>query len=218
MVTYEYTAVTQQITKYNYVDRIIEYPSSIDVDGATYAQGDTFHGSFSYDTATPLTFYYSDFQDRYTAYHGEAVHHVSTLIFDNHNPTYHSAPDGAGAQMSVTDAHSAADDIYRYPDYLQLVSFNGNYFLGFDFANSTDNSIIDGPHSPASLSLERFPYAWATFGRIYEPALGFSMEAAGRITSLTLVPAMPVPEPSSYAMLLAGAVLVAWARRSRLRG
>ncbi len=205
MVTYEFTGYVAQITQYGYVPFGISYPSSLMADGATYSVGDTFHGSFSYDTATPLT-ENTDPWSEPGEFRGEAIHHEATLAFDNHNPTYNSAPNGAGATMLVADNHKYLSD------YFDLRNSNGNFTLGFDFANQTDFSAINGPFAPPSLSLDRFPFANLTLG-YYKSGDAYAMEAVGLFTSLKEVSA--VPEPSSYSMLLAGAALVGWALRRR---
>lgn len=176
---------------------------SASADGNVISLGDTVTGYFTFDTAMPPIQSGTSWA-RYGS--DEAFGHV--IVFDKTGfsqqaTTYHS-------QIDVTTASAGGWD-------RDWVSFQAPmyYMDGPGYAAATTLSFqapagtLGDTALPATLSpfTGWFTYAYVSYAD--DETLVFE----GNITSASIVSS--VPEPGTYAMLLAGLGLVAWRRRAR---
>lgn len=205
-VTYNYTASVYLIYNYDYTRPFPLSPGSITLSDGSVGIGDVYHGQFTYDTATPLHTNPNDYDPTYS---GAAPLNASTAQFAS-GVTFASTPGAAQSSIGLFD-----NNPYLH-DYLTLSAYAdgdvGERSMTFNFA--TDNeSALNGMTIPGSLNAfgSRFIYF---SGRI-SPTSTYTIMA--NIDSLT--PAgtavTAVPEPETYAMLLAGIGLVGWSASRR---
>lgn len=201
-VTYNYTASVYLIYNYDYTKPLPLVPSSITLSDGTISTGDVFSGQFTYDTATPLQ---SSTVDYDPTYKGSAPTTASSAQFAS-GVTYAMLAGAAQSSIGIYD-----NDPYLH-DYLSIYADGrtaDERAMTFNFA-SENEAAMSGPSIPVSLDAfeRRFIYLE---GRI-NPSSTFTVLAS--INSLT--PAVTaVPEPETYAMLLAGIGLVGWTARRK---
>lgn len=203
MVTYNYTATVYFIYNYDYTKPAPLTPGSITLNDGVIGLGDVLHGQFSYDTATPL---HANPNAYGATYIGAAPQISSTAQFSG-GVTFASTPGAAKANIQIYDNNE-----YLH-DYLWLDAYSGSgadeRALTFNFA-SEDESVLNGKTIPASLS--GFDRRFMYFSGALSPSSFYEVLAG--IDSLTPV-ATAVPEPETYAMLLAGIGLVGWTASKR---
>jgi len=165
--------------------------------GTTLAIGDRIAGRFSYDTDTPVSWSYSGLWG--ATYFSANAH--NTINFTALPSGFANLP-SSGASLSLGDEGSRR--------YLSVSS--GIFSLDL-FDNSSTVLAMD--RLPDQLSLSNLNgFVNAGFNRSDD---GHYMFASAKLTSLTEVSA--VPEANTYAMLLAGLMLMAAvARRHRAPG
>jgi len=179
--------------------------------GMAVALGQEIHGSFSYDTAMGLNVNYQPPPETSGTY---------LLYNDPNNATTIIAPDVFARPQEViygTNLLQIANDATTFfgGDTLSLSttvmapdfsSFNGSISL-FDFSGTA----FDHGGVPTSLRLSSFNYA--AYELYYFLPTGGYVRIESAITALT--PAAAVPEPETYAMLMAGLALICWRTRKR---
>ncbi|USX19990.1 PEP-CTERM sorting domain-containing protein [Oxalobacteraceae bacterium OTU3REALA1] len=203
MVTYNYTATVYFIYNYDYTKPAPLTPDSIALTDGVISVGNVLQGQFSYDTATPL----HANPDTYGAtYIGAAPRLAATAQFSS-GVTFASDTGAAKANIQIYDNHESLHD------YLWLDAYSGTgadqRALTFNFA-SEDEAVMDGKNIPDSLS--GFDRRFMYFSGELSPTSFYDVLA--RIDSLTPM-ATAVPEPETYAMLLAGIGLVGWTAHKR---
>lgn len=195
VVTYEYTGVVSMITE-STPARMREVGRSTGIPGAL-AIGDTFHGSFSYDTAAPMTPWTGSTE--WASYYSwmstaQAQAPATSLVVDHSGTTIA----GTASAPSLAINKTASSTYFSItPDTDYSVSPNGSLSFRF-YDDRASNS--PGLTPLKSLDLDDFYSAAASFTWNNPNKL---MMAEGLITSLNNVTAVsPVPEPDSYAMVL----------------
>lgn len=201
-VTYNYTATVYLIYNYDYTQPRPLTPYSITLSDGTISIGNHFQGQFTYDTATSLQATNLEYDATYA---GAAPTTTSGARFDN-GVTF-AMP--AGAPQSTIKIY---DNNPYLNDYLSIYADGqtaDERAMTFNFA-SENESVMHGSAIPGALEAfeRRFIYLEARVS----PTSTFS--ALASIDSLTPTVA-PVPEPETYAMLLAGIGLVGWTARRK---
>lgn len=205
IVTYEFTGVINSVREVTndaaHVEHRVE--SSAVVPGSV-AVGDTFHGTFSYDTAMPVT--YSD--GSYARYDSDPglPQFINWLALDK-----------SGASIS-TQGQQTAIAINRAADSLYLGSGAQNTpyaaFI-FHFSDST-GAVLENLSIPADVNINDF--SRSSVDIIWSSATDNKyVILESMVTSFDRV--SPVPEPSTYALLFAGLAIVGGAaarKRNRL--
>lgn len=170
---------------------------------APLAVGATFHGSFTFDTSAPLG----------AASSGSA--------------SYLSVPLAAGAPASVRFGDGWRIDAHPFSPTAHVG--NGPAAAGgdwFSFWYSTPSptyltfsvqdrsgAALSGTALPSDLDFDSFSQTGLDFAWL--SANGGTVLVHGSLSSITRV--TPVPEPATYGMLLAGALVVGAAARRRAR-
>ena len=176
----------------------------------TVSVGQEIHGSFSYDTAIGLDAYQP----------APEASGTYVLYTDLNNTTKITAPNLFTRPPVViyeTNLLQIANDATTFAggDILSLThtamapdfsSFNSTISL-FDFSGTA----FDHGGVPTSLTLSSFDYA--AYELYYFLPTGGYVSIQSTMTALT--PAAAVPEPETYAMLLAGIALLGWRTRKR---
>ncbi|CUI06334.1 PEP-CTERM sorting domain-containing protein [Massilia antarctica] len=213
VLVFDYVAAVQSVTtSYPPFD-----PVSLDswnFHGVTVKPGDTLTGSFTIDTGTPLLYRDEDSGVQRSTYDFEPKRHtnMSTAQANGGGTLFASLATGYGARIHVTDAQpgKGTDSVYIIDsgyaesgrDYL---SFNFKQAAGTMFTNSALDSL---PHIFAADS-------GVVYYNLGDDSTGSSYAVTGLISSLTLRPISPVPEPSMYGMLLFGLATVGAVTRRR---
>lgn len=222
IVTYNYTGTLGFVYQYfNGPGAHIEHPTTLTIGGSTLSLGDTFHGQFSYDTSTTLApaseydWVSNSYKPSTTQFTGVAPHNTATLFFDNKSYAYVAPSNATDSGNSLTVYDNAP---YLNDYFLHNTVYNSQHVhtdLGIEFANYNDKTALAGPYAPASLNLNKFPTAFIDFEYVDQNTPDYFYEVLGNINSIQQV-AAPVPEPETYAMMLAGiALLCSTARRRR---
>ncbi|NVE00905.1 PEP-CTERM sorting domain-containing protein [Massilia sp. BJB1822] len=207
LVTYNFTAKISSLTEQLgniYNPRPIETRS---VNGELISLGYTVKGSFTYDTSTrpsqnpiPLpqgVVMYSDF----TA--------TNKLDFSFNQNNLHFTSAGENPYQYIIVGDGSMDGF----SFSARIKNNASTSSAYLFLSAYED-IFSSNGIPENLPASRFTtkifsYTFSDF----QGATSRSLTASGEITSLELT--SPVPEPSSYAMFLAGLAVAAFAVRRR---
>lgn len=174
----------------------------------------TVTGSFFYDTDLPVR-QSPPGSDYSAADYTDAKGIGSSLTADT---GYHYASDPAKTMPNVQifdylpDARFVADNISITTG--QKDSYGATNLLSIDFRSKVGNGLLSNTDLPTSLSLDNFNGGLSLF---WSNSQGGYQFFYANITSLTLVPAPPVPEPATYAMFGIGLAGIGLAKR-RQRG
>ncbi|MDC8759724.1 PEP-CTERM sorting domain-containing protein [Janthinobacterium fluminis] len=191
-------------------------PSSVDMGNGEVMLGDIGHGRISFDTETPQAGVQyqppAPHRGTRTRYQGAVARNDSFLRLGD-----------AGAVFQQDAPHISVPVIEVGNDVAYVgSSLNGDHFnyyaaqnLNSYFSQSLDIELSDASGTALTgggipLRLDGLGYGRFTFS-LNSPGTGDYSYVNGTITSLTL--AAPVPEPETYAMLLAGIGMLAWRRK-----
>lgn len=199
LLTYNFTAS---------IDRLSESwheTQSATFAGHTFTLGEKVKGILTYNTATPRSWLQPE-PDRWStqaAYGGANFGNTITLTYEKSNLTFKfnvpriEVRDGIPDLIGFTGDGDATNTTMRLASYL-LSSTNLPERLPTYFPNSPSNFMIYDVNQ-------------------YLGSGNTSVNITSRINSFDLMPTTPVPEPATYAMLLAGVAGVGLAARRRAR-
>jgi hypothetical protein len=205
LVTYEFTASFASLKQYHPAEGYSDVNSSI-ITGFPITVGDTLHGSFTWDTSTPVL--YTDSSGTFNTYDTAAGQNAFTVIFNSNSYTVSSANNGSSFLGTQDKLPGQGQDSLHIGTGRDTNS-GGYESFGLVFSDPSATALTYN-HIPSSLTA--FPLG--TFGYSYTTgqaphALGLT--GTGTITSLTLVSA--VPEPATYMLMVSGLGLLAWRRQ-----
>ncbi|WP_332855745.1 PEP-CTERM sorting domain-containing protein [Duganella sp. S19_KUP01_CR8] len=184
--------------------------ASSNLSGSTVSVGDSLTGHFSYDTATGV---FSQFgggtmyaapaaQNSLDVSIGGASIGLSGATYSSTNVQVANNAAALGGADSFGIANVSAN---AYASQMMAVSF-------FDRSGlALSASTMPGRLDFANFGQSSFYYTYSS------SATHAMMGANGALTSVTVtqVPTTPVPEPETYAMLLAGLAALSWKARRR---
>ncbi|WGG49696.1 PEP-CTERM sorting domain-containing protein [Rugamonas sp. DEMB1] len=215
VVTYEFTATITTMK----LDYTVVTESSLP--GKTISVGEAVRGRLTYNTQTPLhSQWIGEPGEPGTArnYAARGMKNTMSFVFETHGFSFDSAPSTSkDDQMDITvrndtDAPMGAPGPY---DQLNIEAYSvnsyGRNFGSLSMNDYTGSLLVHGdiPHRLPDINskyiLQEFEYNL--------DHNGVWLSARGALTSLTLVSS--VPEPSTYAMFMAGLACLAWRRRTR---
>jgi hypothetical protein len=200
VVTFEYTGVISSLvddtgSRLRHVTQSSVIPGSVKI-------GDTFHGTFSYDTSVPLTvtpdgtmgtFYNFSWASTWSA-------PPASLVVDKSGTTITS--DSSHPSVTVFDSLGWSS-LYVNPNS----TFAPGAYTSLSFAfYGGDGGADPQVKLPTSLDVNTFWQSTASFTYMTTPVSGSGsyhwLDASGDLTSVTNV--SPVPEPEAYMYVLAG--------------
>ncbi|NRR32562.1 PEP-CTERM sorting domain-containing protein [Oxalobacteraceae bacterium] len=215
VVSYDFTVTVQHIVEMDNFNPV--YVQSSTRPGALVSVGEQVHGSFSYDTDTPFSLVYqppAQAQGNWVLY-SDPAHYKNPIDAVFQNSGLHSTAPGmpTTSNNSVQVADNATT--FQNGDVFWLgnsASYQGEIFTNSIILGDSTGAVFNSTTIPDDLNLTHFNYGSYAFSRM--SADGRWVEVDADFTSLTLSPP-PVPEPSTYLMFGAGAMLLAWRRKSR---
>lgn len=136
-----------------------------------------------------------------------------------HMAPYKADHDGAPATVAYLSSLPGVpkEGAFRAMDDWRITNDSGDPFSVFQYMGSAFDANLDG-YASGSFSLTAGDYSVFVGGVNYVAQIGAAAPYPSYGLKVTLdVAAAPVPEPGTYAMLLAGLGLVGWATRRRMR-
>jgi hypothetical protein len=208
MHTYEFTAAVSRIGN---VNKLAFEQSTVGVQaGSLISMNDHIVGRFSYDSSAKLERSSLDsppYDPASTDYFYHAAYASPTEFF-----TFTILPSGqtvsAGDPGAPARRVTLADGKVGTPnstDFLKIDSDGYDVSFGIGFSNATSTWISNGT-LPQQLSLADLTDA-SVYHYFYR-ADGNRIMLSGVVTSLTDITVTPVPEPGTWAMLLAGLTIL----------
>jgi hypothetical protein len=216
ILTYDFTATISKIWEYK--GGQITYVNSSNVPGVTVANGYSITGQFTFDTQTPLSAYQPAPPESgsYILYSSAGRVNNLSLTIQQNILSFESNPDSW--QFLVQVANDAST--FSGSDILSVSAASA--YSPYSFQSATINlfdstgRIFANAQLPTNLALPSFSYSNIDYAWLNQSD-GSQMHANGALTSLTLRPASPVPEPSSWRMLLLGVGLLSGVIKIRSR-
>ncbi|WP_229219195.1 PEP-CTERM sorting domain-containing protein [Duganella sp. BJB1802] len=207
LITFEYTGTINTLRESNLAVTVSHSVVSSKMVAGGVRVGDDFHGAFVIDTSIPLDSGTPGVA-RYMPSPNSPAAPASYMTFDK-TGTSVSSLFGAPS-INVFHAAGSSDSIFIAPQSLGISSI-------FFWFNNPGSTILSDLSIPSNFNLNAWFNANAGLS-VYDWANDRSLNMSGMLTSITKVSA--VPEPESYAMLLAGLALVSGvaARRKKQRG
>lgn len=211
IVSYQFTASVNSIAEIPGDTDTVNFLSSSSLAGPRISIGDSWTGTFSYDTDMQLGTYQppQPAQGAHTMYKGFAQTTIKDartgLSFESTLPY----PWSTGSLIIWNEATNVGSDIFwMYSE--SNASANGNEF-GSVWLNDRNGSTFGDATIPLALSLNDFLSASVSY-EFSQRGTGNYMHAEAWLLSLT--PVIAVPEPATYAMLALGLAFIG-ARRQR---
>ena len=212
VISYDFTATIKLINAYGPHMHVPTHPSSGTLAGTTYSLGDLVHGHIDYDTETGL----SDSQNNPPAsgtslfYQSPGAHNVLAATANGGQLMPAPGPSDETILQIENDVITVSGrDLFALLQYSRHGDEKQVSTLAFFDPTRT---MLNGAGIPDSLHLGPTILASVDTGYIF--ADGSVLYIAAELTSLTV--SAPVPEPSSYLLLLAGLAMILFKCRSRL--
>ncbi|WP_254504100.1 PEP-CTERM sorting domain-containing protein [Duganella vulcania] len=209
LITFEYTGTINTLRETYTATGLSRSVVSSSVVPGSVRVGDDFHGAITIDTNLPLYSGTPNSAWYYDPSPAPPQTMPSTMIFDKTGSSISSA--AAAPTISVSHGPGTYD-------YLSIAGARNANNVGLDFSFYDSSSAnLSGLSIPSNINWS----AWSNANAMLywmDGAHGRSLTMEGMLTSVTKVSA--VPEPASYAMMLAGLALVSGvaARRKKQRG
>ncbi|WP_332854508.1 PEP-CTERM sorting domain-containing protein [Duganella sp. S19_KUP01_CR8] len=210
--TFEYTAVVNHITLTPIPWNVPTDVASTSLDGGVVSLGDVVKGVLVYDSDMTIT--------ATESFETDAFHKATFVHYNADHMQLSGKFEAANVGFAVEQHLASYGGQVSYPhDWTDAQDY---FFIGG--SSSTDNNrVMDSmsitySDTHARLDLAHAPGSEATsfnnnqFSFMRSTNTG-SIGITSDLTSLRLISA--VPEPETYAMLLAGLALLAWRRRTR---
>lgn len=207
LITFEYTGTINTLRESKLSTSASHAVVSSNMVAGGIRVGDDFHGAFVIDTNMPLVGSSSD-SALYMPSPNAPAAPASYLTFDKTGTSVSSRP--VAPTISFFHASTTSDFMFINPQWSGIGS------ISFQFYHS-GSAYLPGMTIPSNFNLSEWFSADEGL-HVYDWANDRSLDMSGMLTSITKVSA--VPEPESYAMLLAGLALVSGiaARRKQQRG
>lgn len=212
VITYNFTATVQSMFEHDGATGVNTTVNSSVMPGVLFANGDTMHGRFTYDTDTALSPYYQapvPSQGTYQLYADSQRQNSADVTFDRTGFTLPSSPISSIQVADDASTFSGWDIFYAGAG---AIFPSGSYQgLTIDLFDSS-GKVFANSALPDLLPLAGFSYANVDFAwlRISD---GGQMHASGAITSLSLAEPTSVPEPDAFLMLLTGLAITSFLTR-----
>lgn len=216
VLSYDFTAIVDSVTEsdssQNYLSTSV---NSSTLAGLPVSIGQVVHGHFSYDTETPINDGYqppAPTQGSYILYSGPFAQNSFSAAFAN-GPAINSVPGTSNLLQVVNnasdfggaDGFSISTNVFK-----QQALETGSVFL-----DDLSGTAFNHGGVPAALNFADFGYSTFSYGYVNLSQGPLILSVNARLDTLT--PAAAVPEPSTYAMLAAGLLLLAWRRKMQRR-
>ena len=198
-VTYNYSGYINYIYKYDNSQPWPTSVSSVVMDDGNVMTYLDFHGQISYDTGTPM----QAGPGWGATYFGAAPLTSVSLNFDNSNVSYQTAVGSPQSELQIFYKDGAVSDQFR------VITAADSRTLEFNFYADNEN-VLNGSHIPGYLNQFTSNNNFYFGGNTQD---GNTFNAFGIITTLERV--SPVPEPETWAMVIAGLALIGWRQRRK---
>ncbi|MYM37814.1 PEP-CTERM sorting domain-containing protein [Duganella qianjiadongensis] len=215
VLQFDFTAKIQEMVQFSPLTFAGGMVSSSDLNGSTVSVGDAISGHFTYDTSTAQI---SNVGGLAMFSAAAAQNALNAAIGTTSLGLDHALSNTTTVQVGNNVAGLKGADSFGIAN----VSANGqaSQMMALMLFDSTGHAFSDST-LPAALDFSAF--GTSTFYYTYSSASTHAMMGAnGSLTSLTVTqlptggnPTTPVPEPETYAMLLAGLGLLGWTARRR---
>lgn len=212
VVSYDFTAVVSDIREYETTGSPQVNVQSTLLTGTEIKIGQVLHGHFSYDTNAGLSseyqppvyaggsnILYGGYGDQGAVVGADNVHALSLPFTPFHT------------NLGVANNEASLNGNDEFSLSINSWAINGAQLIDWVLFRDASGQAWNSSAIPASLDLNRFDSAIYSFS--YFMPTGGSVHFGASITQLTATSA--VPEPEGYAMLLAGLLVMAGARRAR---
>jgi len=215
VLQFDFTAKIQEMVQFSPLTFSGGLVSSSDLNGSTVALSDAVSGHFTYDTTTAQI---SNVGGLAMFSAPAAQNALNAAIGSNNLALANPLSNTTTVQLGHNVAGLKGADTFGIAN----VSANGqaSQMMALMLFDSTGHA-FSGNALPATLDFSAF--GTSTFYYTYSSASTHAMMGAnGSLTSLTVTqlpsggnPTLPVPEPETYAMLLAGLGVLGWTVRRR---
>ncbi|WP_256080550.1 PEP-CTERM sorting domain-containing protein [Massilia sp. YIM B04103] len=216
LVSYGFTAKINDITT-RYPDSSFSSVDNVTLRNERVSLGQLVQGSFTYDTTTKLAQIVAPGGAYdYRIYSQDGVGNTANFSVNNTNFKFSDTSTPTISVIKVLPPKSqqlfSSTDHVSFETYSYLADEMSRfrmYFIGDDILQSAALSNVPFFNFPTS----GFVYNYVAFGE-----KRFDADIQGTMVSLTRLPIAPVPEPSTYIMLVLGLAGIFFTLRLRLAG
>ncbi|NHZ61419.1 PEP-CTERM sorting domain-containing protein [Massilia genomosp. 1] len=211
MVTFDYTAKIDEALHFTNHGAHVDSLQSISFNNTTIEVGYTMRGSFTIDLDTPASLHlpYQSPNSVYTEYGNPtngATRNLATIKVDQSGYGFTPKPQAGGMRIEITDGAVGRADSFVFNNYNLDPNTGRSESLTFALWQA-NGSLLTSTRLPSSLDLSRADMATLVYS-YRGPNSTDVFRTNAVLTSLSVRTASPVPEPSSYAMLLLGVFMI----------